>query len=243
MKSYERPTSQILPENLPVILRLDGRAFHSFCRNLEKPFDGTFIEMMNQIGISLCDEIQNARLAYIQSDEISILIHKKWGRSSWFRNNLQKIVSVSASLASYEAATFCLTRNWNAGKMALFDARSFVLPPRDVNNYFIWRQLDFTRNSVQMLARSLYTQKELRNKKQDDMHEMIFQKGLNWNDLPTHLRRGRCVVYKEEMKQIENEHFAGEVLRGSWVIDDEIPIFTKDREYVNQLLTFNDESD
>lgn len=237
MKSYERPTTQILPENLPVILRLDGRAFHSFCRNLEKPFDATFIEMMNRIGLRLCEEIQNAALAYIQSDEISVLIRKKWGSSSWFRNNLQKIVSVSASLASQEATSYCMTHKWNEGKAAIFDARAFVLPPRDVNNYFLWRQLDCSRNSIQMLARSLYSHKDLKNKNQEDVHEMIFQKGLNWNDLPTHQRRGRCLVYRQEMKPVENEYFTGEVLRGSWVVDNEIPKFSQDRGYINDLRT------
>jgi len=241
MKRYERATIADIPENLPLIMRLDGKAFHTLTRGCEKPFDPNVIAMMDHVALALCDEIQNACLAYVQSDEISILIHKRWQASSWFDNDLQKIVSVSASIATWAAMCWCYENDWKPGSKALFDSRAFILPRWEVSNYFIWRQRDWERNSIQMLARSLYSQKQLHRKNSSELHELIHARGKNWNDLATSLKRGRCAVHVSRKVKVENEYFTGEVERGVWEMDDEIPIFTRDRDYIETRLEVNRE--
>jgi len=243
MKSYyEQNTCTKLPENLPVILRLDGRAFHTLTRGLEKPYDEKFIKFMNSIAINLCDnEIQNAKMAYVQSDEISILIYKGVFSDSWFNNDVQKMVSISAARASSWACRYDrASDNLFTPRVIMFDSRVFVIPEKEVCNYFIWRQRDWERNSVQMLARKYYSQKQLNKKSTSDMHEMIFQKGENWDSLPIYLKRGRCIIPRKTKVHVTKEQtkgkFEGEVERNIWDVDNKIPIFTKKRNYIERFL-------
>lgn len=223
MKGYENAYRHYLPMRMPVMLRIDGKAFHTYTKGLERPWDYELEECMNKTAQALCENIQGAQLAYIQSDEISILLHnyKKLTSEAWFDNNLQKMVSVSASIATatFNQAASCLLPSKG---LAMFDSRVWVLPEVEVCNYMIWRQQDATRNSVSMLAQSLYSHKELQNKKFNELQEMCFQKGHNWNDVPTDRKRGRCVV----RCQIED----------NWYIDKEIPIFSQEREYIERHL-------
>ncbi|MCP4130161.1 MAG: hypothetical protein GY754_04055 [bacterium] len=219
---YEEAFKYKLPMRMPVIIRLDGKAFHTLTRKMKKPFDNTIIELMNKTALYLCEEIMGIQLAYIQSDEISLLLHnyKKLGTDAWFGNEVQKIVSVSAGMAS---ASFSLN---GFSKPVVFDSRVFVLPEAEVVNYFVWRQQDWTRNSVQMLARSYYSHKECHGKNNSALQEMIFQKDDNWDKLDTSLKRGRCAVKDSN---------------GTWIIDNDIPVFTRDREYIETLLTVEEE--
>lgn len=189
MKTYERAHDIALPPRMPVIVRVDGRAFHTWTRGMDRPFDARLEFWMDSVAEQLCRELDGAQMAYVQSDEISILLHnyKRHSTQPWLRNRLQKVCSLSASIAS---ASMTLL----AERTAHFDARAFVLPEVEVANYFLWRQQDATRNSLQMLARSLYSHKECDGKDQSAMQEMCWQKGRNWNDLPDRQKRGRCVV-------------------------------------------------
>ena len=243
---YEQNTCTKLPENVPIILRLDGRAFHTLTRGLDKPFDLKFIDLMNKIALDLCDnEIQNAKMAYIQSDEISILIYAGVFSSSWFNNDVQKMTSISASRAS---CTATIHNNeleiFKNKKPIMFDSRVFIIPEKEVCNYFIWRQRDWERNSLQMLARKYYSQAHLQNKNNSDMHEMIFNKDDNWNALSTFLRRGRCIIPTTKKinvtKKETNGMFEGEVERNFWTVDNNIPIFTKDRNYIEKYLNIEE---
>lgn len=123
-----------------------------------------------------------------------------------------------------------------ASKTATFDSRAFVLPQDEVTNYFIWRQQDATRNSIQMVAQSLYSHKELQNKTCHDLQEMIFQKGINWNDYEPWKKHGIC-VRKNDMALIAG---GKEILRGTWEPDFNTPVFTQDRDYINRLLPKGD---
>lgn len=230
MKGYEMEAR--LPINIPLILRIDGRAFHTFTRGMKRPFDEWFIDMMNTIGMSLCDDIQNCRMAYLQSDEISFLIYNRIESSAWFDNSIQKMCSVAASRASSVGTNWLHENMPHKTGVISFDARVNIYPEKDVVNYFVWRQSDWTRNSIQMVAYSHYSQKQLHGKNNAAMHDMIVQKGDNWNWYPTHLKRGRCIVKIRVKETIDNEHFSGEVERSKWIIDNDIPIFTKDRAYV-----------
>jgi tRNA(His) 5'-end guanylyltransferase len=224
MKEYENAYKFSFPKRMPIIVRVDGKAFHTFTRKFDKPFDTNLISMMNETALYMLNNIQGAELAYIQSDEISILIHyyKTIDSEPWFANELQKIVSVSAALASSQF-TYSLNslRYFDFARGPIqFDSRAFVLPEDEVCNYFLWRQLDWTRNSVQMFASSLYSHKELHKKNVSMMQDMIIEKGRNWNNLDTSLKRGRCAIKADY----------------GIYIDNEIPIFTQDRDYINKHL-------
>ncbi len=239
MKSYENATRGYLTPGLPVIIRVDGRAFHTYTKGSQTPFDDKLMHAMDMVAVGLCEGISGAQMAYVQSDEISVLVtdYKSENTQPWFGGNIQKITSVSASLASVEMTMqsryVFYDANGGQPKPACFDSRVFILPKDEVQHYFVWRQQDWTRNSLQMLARSLYSHRELENKNQAAMHEMCFQKGANWNDLATKYKRGRCVVKKNLPVIIPAGPRAGEtILRPKWVVDAEIPIFTADKTYV-----------
>lgn len=221
--NYEEVFKVKLPMRMPIIIRIDGKTFHSFTRKIkaERPFDKQFIKNMAITAQELCEQTMGAQIAYVQSDEISILLHnyKKLDSEAWFGNELQKIVSISASMA---AANFTLMY----GMRAYFDSRAFVLPEAEVVNYFVWRQIDATRNSVSMLAQSKFSHKQLLGKSREQMQEMMFQKdATNWNNIETHLKRGFCVVKSDK----------------GWVVDWEIPLFTQDRNYIEKLLEVEEE--
>lgn len=214
---YENRTRVFLPRRTFTIIRLDGKAFHTLTRGMEKPFDYEFMGRMDQVGLALCKEVEGTQFAYLQSDEISLLLtdFARPETQAWFDGNLQKITSVSASIAT---AAF----NVGPGKRGLFDARAFTIPDAvEVENYFIWRQNDWTRNSVQMVAQSQFSHKEIHGKSNSEMQDMLFlREGINWNDFPTQSKRGRCVRYVEQ----------------GWQVDNEIPIFTQDREYLRGMI-------
>lgn len=229
MKDYEDAFRHSLPIRMPVILRLDGCHMHTTLKDCKKPFDDTLIDVFNQVGIYLCEEIQGAQIAYLQSDEISILVnnYKELNTQSWFKNNIQKMVSVSAAMASAKFTSLS-HKIFGETKIITFDSRVFILPKEEVCNAFLWRQNDSTRNSIQMVARSLYSHNECNNKNTSQLQEMAFQKGINWNDLPTHYKRGRCIVKKEY--QVDS------VIRHKWEIDNDIPVFSKDRNYIEKYI-------
>lgn len=214
--NYESRYRVKLTRRMPVIIRLDGKAFHTLTRRCEKPFDKTLQATMEVTALKLCSEIQGAKCAYVQSDEISILLtdFDKLTTDAWFDYNLQKIVSVSAGIAS----AFFTASYMNDGYIAVFDSRAFNVPKEEVCNYFIWRQQDWLRNSIQMLSQVYYSSKQLHKKNTSDMHEMLYEKGVNWADLEPVWKNG-SYIYKN-----------GEGLK----VDHSI-IFTKNREIVEQF--------
>lgn len=188
---YENRTRFLLPRRTYTVIRIDGKAFHTYTKGLVRPFDEQFTEDMDETACFLCENIQGAKCAFVQSDEISIILtdFDKIGTDAWFDGNIQKMASISASLAT---AKFNELR---PGKLAFFDSRIFTIPSAiEVENYLIWRQQDTTRNSISSVAQSLYSAKELHGKNSDQMQAMIFQKGLNWNDLDPKYKRGRLII-------------------------------------------------
>lgn len=191
MKTYEHVYRYAFPRRLPVVIRCDGRAFHGYLRGAVKPFDMPFIADMAEVAKALCAEISGAVFAYHQSDEISVLV-QDWQDTHtepWFAGELQKIVSISAAVAT---AALCSIRPGRP----LFDARAFVLPNTvEVANYFTWRQRDAVRNSISMAAQAHFSHKRLQGVNGNQMQEMLFQEhGVNWNDYPAECRRGQVAV-------------------------------------------------
>ena len=197
MKSnYENRSKTFLTRRMPVILRLDGKAFHTFTRGCEKPFDQRIIDTMVDTAQYLVENIQGAKLAYVQSDEISILLtdYDRLETQAWFDYSVQKMCSIAVAMASV-----FFTKEWNFDafedtKLAFFDCRAFSVPVDEVLNCFRWRFMDWQRNSVSMLAQSLFSQKELHGKSCVIMCEMCEEKGQPWQDLGDQLKNGTCVV-------------------------------------------------
>lgn len=227
-EQYENRTRYFLPRRTFTILRLDGKAFHTYTRGLKKPFDDGLSEDIDNAIIAMLPQIQGVVFAYTQSDEISILLtdFATTQTDAWFDGNIQKMSSVAASIMTAEFNRLRILRhqcqvNESQKKLeeivgignvftqqyprslAYFDCRTFTIPDRtEVMNYFRWRQQDCVRNSVSMVAQSNFSHKELHGKSQSMMHEMLHQKGVNWaTDFTDGEKNGRILV-KEDYEYI-----------------------------------------
>jgi len=220
MKGYEDISRSKLVRRVPVIIRLDGKSFHTLTRKyFGKGFDINFLNLMQLTTQCLMNEIQGCEFAYTQSDEISLLLtdYKHVDTQGYFCYNLNKLISISAGIASAYFTSNLNLQLDNRAPLAVFDSRAFSLPQDEVCNYFIWRQQDATRNAIQMAGQEMFSQKQLHKKSCNDIQEMLFtEKGINFDSFPTVRKRGLCVVEGE--------------------MDNEIPIFTKDRNYVEKFV-------
>lgn len=255
---YETIPKTRLMRRCPVCIRIDGRAFHSWTKGFERPFDEVLIKSMQGTMKYLCENIQGVVLGYCQSDEVSLILvdYKKLNSSAFFDYEVQKVCSTTASMATMafnkifnentldfispeifeneKIKKICASHAEAVEKGAMFDSRCFNIPKEEVTNYVYWRQLDATRNSIQMVGQANFSHKELQNKSCNDIQDMLMtQKGINWNDLPTYQKRGSCCI-KEEYKDKDSN-----VLRTRWIIDRNIPIFKNEgRDYIERLINY-----
>lgn len=278
MKGYEQVAKYGLIHRMPVAIRIDGKAFHTFTRGMRKPFDDILIKSMQDTMQYLCKNIQGCVLGYTQSDEITLILidYKELNTSAWFDNEIQKICSVSASMATM-AFNRAFAKNvdewgrsvfpsWDDGgtnekidkslvklnevyqkaieKGALFDSRCFNIPKEEVTNLVYWRQLDATRNSIQMVAQANFSHKELQGLSCNMLqNKLLTEKDINWNNLPTTYKRGSCCVkntypltWQESIKKGVHIRDWNQPER-AWIIDNEIPIFKDDgRQYIDILV-------
>ena len=253
MKRYESVSKGILVPRTPVILRLDGCHFHTVCRGFKKPFDPVMIKAMQDTMKYLCEHIQGCVFGYTQSDEITLVLvdYKKINSSAWFDNEIQKMCSVAAAMATYAFVLYFKAYNlsereitpeqFNAHEKALqngiaFDCRAFNVPAEEVCNCVIWRQQDATRNSIQALAQANFSHKELQKLNCDQLQDkLMLEKGINWNDLSVVEKRGSACI-KEKYTFVNKNGETTE--RTKWKIDTEMPILTQDRAYVEDLVCF-----
>jgi len=264
MKDYEKRNRYYLQRRLPVIIRCDMRAGHTYTRGFKRPFDDVLIKTMQETAKYLCENIQGCVLGYTQSDEISLVLvdYQRFETSAWFDYEVQKMCSVAASMATM-AFNNLLHKNvadtiWRGEystiyddalrKGAMFDARVFNIPKEEVANCIYWRQLDASRNSIQMVGQANFSHKELQNKSCNDIQDMLMtQKDINWNDLPTYQKRGSCVVRNKYIFRHYYSTITGENreydLRDpaqderAWIIDKDIPIFKGEgRDYIEELV-------
>lgn len=208
MKAYENVTRTHLMPRSYTVCRIDGRAFHSYLRGSKKPFDGGVMSDMDNTAIYLCENVQNAKLGYVQSDEITILLcdFDTLTTTQFFDGNIQKMSSVIASMATAKFNQLRFKRSTSEGKsplwnyddvkLAEFDCRVWNVPTQwETVNTFIWRNQDCSRNSVSMVAQANFSHKELQGKSTTTMHEMLHQKGVNWaTDFPDGAKNGRLIV-------------------------------------------------
>lgn len=244
MKEYEAVTDLKLIKGLPVIIRLDGRAFHTFTEGFHKPFDVVFNDCMTKTMKILCESVSNCVFGYTQSDEITLVLYEKDEKSEpWFDNRLQKLVSLTASIATL-AFNEELYNYYNDQQeeiiphnklfKATFDARAFNIPKDDVVNNLIWRQNDAAKNSINSVAQAHFSHKELQGKNGSQMQDMLMlQKQYNWSkDTPTRFKRGSACIKQE----VEIETPQGKTIRTKWVIDNEMPMLVAEKSYLENLL-------
>lgn len=206
MKRYESVSKDYLMPRTPVIIRVDGKAFHTWTKGLQEPFDGAFYAAMAKTALTMAETMQNAVFAYGQSDEISFLLKDYDGLNTeqWFNGNIQKIASVSASMASAFFNSYVKDLEIPDRAPAVFDARVFNLPMAEVCNYFIWRQEDGIRNSVQRVGRYYLGHKSCLNKSNEELKEELRQmdEPFDWErDLENVYKRGYS--YVRGQKEIE----------------------------------------
>lgn len=275
---YEAVPDTKLVKRMPVAIRIDGKAFHTFTQGFKRPFDEVLIKTMQQTTQYLCQNIQGCVLGYTQSDEITLILvdYQTLTTEAWFDYRVEKLCSIAASMATMafnkflnenvvnytfsiagEEARYGKTE-WTyedeysetlmkaVDKGAMFDARCFNIPKEEVTNLIYWRQLDASRNSVQMVGQAYFSQKELQDKSCSDIQDMLMTKGVNWNDLPTYQKRGSCCVKNKIV--IESNGITADVYlrdtsksENKWIIDTNIPIFKGEcREYINKLVYVGD---
>lgn len=266
MKKYEAVSKNVLMRRTPVIIRVDGRTFHTFTKGFQKPFDEVLMSAMQDTMKYLCENIQGCVLGYTQSDEITLVLtdYKRLESDAWFDYKVQKMCSIVESMATLEfnrkmkryAVKYAnsgsgdeITKQFGIyakaiNKGAMFDARVFNIPKEEVTNNIYWRQLDASRNSIQMLGQAYFSHKELQHKTCNQIQDMLMtQKEINWNDLPSHQKRGSCCVKNRRIVSISADRTETCELRDSsesenaWVVDKEIPIFKGEgRLYIDELI-------
>ena len=244
---YEQVPKTRLVRRMPVAIRIDGKAFHTFTRGFQKPFDEVLGNAMVRTMEYLCKNIQGCVFGYTQSDEITLLLidYQTLDTCAWFEYEVQKMCSISASMATmaFNKYFFEEARDWYnkqlpstlqceqnivkqwrvykiaAEKGAMFDARCFNIPKEEACNLVYWRQLDATRNSIQMVGQANFSHNELQSKSCNIIQDMLLtQRGINWNNYPTRWKRG--VAWKKNIG-----------------IDYEMPILKgEDRKYVDEVI-------
>jgi tRNA(His) guanylyltransferase len=217
MKRYEMEIAgQRMMPRLPIMARLDGRAFHGFTRGLKRPYDPDFCLCMIRTMCMLVENF-NADLGYTQSDEISLLwVNDDPKREMLFDGRYHKWTSLLASHATRQfgrAVDIHLTHKSHLDPE--FDCRVWQVPNMtEVYHSFLWREDDATRNSLQMAAQSVYSHFKLHKKGHAELHDLLHEKGINWNNYPAYFKRGtyaRRVNYERtltesELKRIPIKH-------------------------------------
>lgn len=270
MKKYEAVPKNTLMRRTPVIIRVDGRAFHTFTKGFQKPFDDVLMRVMQDTMKYLCENIQGCVFGYTQSDEITLILidYKKLNSEAWFDYEVQKMCSIVASMTTmafnrffmyeyeefnrwvYEGSPTDEDKRLNdvyynaMCKGAMFDARAFNLPKEEVTNNIYWRQLDASRNSIQMVGQANFSHKELLNKTCNQIQEMLMtQRGINWNDMGTSYKRGSCCVRNRRLISTSVDGTETCEIRNpkepetAWIIDNDIPIFKGEgRRYIDELI-------
>jgi tRNA(His) guanylyltransferase len=197
-RNYEERTRTKLPRRTHTIIRLDGKAFHTYTRGRPKPWDANLHANMGSAALELCRQAQGTVLGYVQSDEISLLLTDFATNTTdaWFDGSVQKIASVSASIVT---ARFNRAEYVGGFGPAYFDSRVFTIPdPVEVHNYFVWRQKDAIRNSVQAAAQAHFSPRQLDGQKVPDMLAMLEGIKEPWEAMPADFKRG-TVMYRNAM--------------------------------------------
>lgn len=248
MKRYEAIPQISLMRRTPVAIRIDGKAFHTFTKYLNKPWDDIFQKSMQETMKYLCQNIQNCVFGYQQSDEITLILtdYETLTTDAWFGYEVQKLCSISASMATMKfnqafadnASKWCYNyfKAWHHSETedkyletlnnclnsgAMFDARCFNIPREEVTNLVYWRQVDAVRNSIQSMGQAYFSHKQLMNKNTKEVRQMLEDNGTLWEDRPVAEKRGVACLKGED----------------GWYIDYNMPTLKgEDRDYIEKLI-------
>lgn len=255
---YEQIPKTKLMRRCPVAIRIDGKAFHTYTRHFKRPFDAVLMRAMQETMKYLCENIQGCVLGYTQSDEITLILvdYEKINSSAWFDYEVQKLCSVSASMATMrfnqvfarlvekvreegtEDPKYIKVLDKACETGAMFDSRCFNIPKEEVTNLIYWRQLDASRNSIQMVGHANFSQKQMHGKSTSDIQDMLMlEKNINWNDFPVACKRGSCCIRGQADEDPSHTDGSRTEKSRGWMIDNDIPIFKgEEREYVDRLI-------
>ena len=256
-ENYENVSKTRLVRRMPVAIRIDGKAFHTFTKGFHKPFDEVLIKAMQDTTLYLCKNIQGCVFGYTQSDEITLILvdYNNLETCAWFDYEVQKLCNISASMATmkfnkvfdekindywfpkhYNIAEVKVEEYWSAlrksaEKGAMFDARCFNIPKEEVTNLIYWRQLDAERNSVQMVGQAYFSHKELHGLSCKEIKEkLLTERNINWNNLKPYLKRGSAVC-----KLNINDN-------SDWVLREDFPMLKGEaRRLVDNLVYVGEE--
>lgn len=266
MKGYEKSSSNYLVKKVPVIIRLDGRAFKTLTKDLHKPYDDVILSCMQDTMKYLCENIQGCVFGYTQSDEITLVLtdYENLDSCAWFNYNAQKLASVSSSMATYAfimsfIKSICYLEDKDTSyaeklsstirKNISFDARAFNVPKEDVINNIIWRQQDCINNSIITIGRAYYSHEELVDKPQRNILHMLEDKYVYWDDFSNAIKYGVC-CYKNGKKTEDGylrrvfedgvftykPNWVGKE-KPKWVVDFiNVPNFNEDKSYLCHIL-------
>lgn len=218
MKAYEaQETERHFLPMLPVYARIDGRCFSKFTKGMNRPYDIKISKVMTEVTKKLVEET-HALIGYTQSDEISLCWYEENPRGGiFFDGRIFKMVSSLSALASVHFLKLAL-EEWPdrcSKRLPTFDARVCQLPTlEELSNMFLWREQDATKNAISAAAQSVYSHRQLQGKSSNLMQEMLFQKGINFNDYPSFFKRGTFVkrvnvergLTEEELQKIPEKH-------------------------------------
>ena len=267
---YEQVPKARLMRRVPVAIRVDGKAFHTFTKFFKKPFDPILVKSMQDTMLYLCNHIQGCVFGYTQSDEITLILcdYQTLTTSAWFDYEVQKMCSVAASMATlafnqaFESHVdamledICRSGEPTEESMgyvnallaakdvgAMFDARVFNIPKEEVANLIYWRQLDAMRNSIEMVGHAVFKQSALHGQSCVQIVNMLQEIGINYDaDFPTHLKRGSCAVKRIVPMELVGFPFVAQIMRKKWVIDTNIPVFKDEgRKYIEREIRFEND--
>ena len=254
MKRYEDVNRTYLTSRLPIILRIDGKNFSNYTKCFRKPYDALFNKVMRETAQNLCENIEGCRFAYTQSDEISLFLvnYDNIAARGWFKNNVQKMDSVAASMTTFffqKNLMACIDERAMASdeydyidrvidtaqnKPCVFDCRCFVLPKEEVVNYFIWRQQDCIRNSINALACYYFPQKGLQNKNSDEKKKMLLNIiGIDWEDMNDAFKYGTALYKCNFILDFEKN---SPLVRKRWNFDSHTPNFVNNKNYIERFI-------
>ncbi len=237
MKMYEQmEAGRKLMPGLPICIRVDGRAFHTFTRGMQRPYDTDMSNAMIETMKFLVEQT-NACIGYVQSDEISLVLSDI--KAPMFDGKIAKLNSVIASMATAKFNEV-IHKSYPTKPLAFFDCRCWNVPSRtEAVNNILWREFDATKNSISMAARSVYSDAQLLGKNGSEKQDMLIEKGINWNDYPVFFKRGtyaRRVVTtrkftEEELDKLPEHHEARKnpdlLITRSTIETIDMPILTK----------------
>lgn len=212
MKTYERLSESQLIPNLPIVVRLDGKSFSKYTSRLERPYDLKLIELMQNTCKHLMKISHNIKVAYQQSDEITLIISNDYDNPVEYSGRVQKLCSILAAECSVYFATHAYILENALHDHPVFDCRIFNVPDWvEASNAVLWREQDATKNSIQLAGQSNFSHKEMQGLKNNQIQEkLLLEKNINWNDYPASFKRGSYIKrekYFDPDLNTERSHF------------------------------------